>query len=138
MLQHVRIGDKVLVNFPALPGRVFVTKVFAIPTAIGDVQTIASGQLPMVQQQRMTRLYPVYIELPEDFPQDLHNIGLAANPKPLGKGFNCPSNQATVPAPSRTEGLGRGLPDRGLRRAVGCGRRRRSRRLARPIAPQGR
>jgi multidrug resistance efflux pump len=77
-LQSVKTGDRALVNFPALPGRVFETEVIAVPSAIGDAQVAASGQLPSVQQQRMTRLYPIYIEIPEDFPTGLEKMGLAA------------------------------------------------------------
>ena len=77
-LQAVRIGDKALVNFPALPGQVFEAKVIGLPSAIGDAQALASGQLPSVQQVQMTRLYPAYIALPDDFPENLHKVGLAA------------------------------------------------------------
>ena len=78
-LQNVRAGDKALVNFPALPGEVFETQVIAVPSAIGEAQVLASGQLPAVNQTRMTRLYPVYVSLPEDFPEDLRKVGLAAS-----------------------------------------------------------
>ena len=57
-LQNVLQGDRVLVNFPALPGRVFEAEVVAVPSAIGDAQVLASGQLPSVQQQRMTPSLP--------------------------------------------------------------------------------
>jgi multidrug resistance efflux pump len=77
-LQSTRVGDKALVNFPALPGRVFETTVVALPNAIGDSQVLASGQLPSVQGARMTRLYPAYISLPPDFPEELNKVGLAA------------------------------------------------------------
>ena len=77
-LQHIRIGDKALVNFPALPGQVFEAEVIAVPSAIGDAHMISSGQLPSVQQQRITRVYPVYISLPDDFPEDMSKVGLAA------------------------------------------------------------
>jgi multidrug resistance efflux pump len=77
-LQHVKEGDRALVNFPALPGRVFETEVVAVPSAIGDAQVLASGQLPSIQQAQMTRLYPIYIAIPEDFPADLEKMGLAA------------------------------------------------------------
>ena len=77
-LQNVKIGDNAMVNFPALPGRVFETKVAMIPSAIGDVQLLASGQLPTTQVQRMSRLYPIYFELPDDFPDDMTRVGLAA------------------------------------------------------------
>jgi multidrug resistance efflux pump len=77
-LQTVKIGDKAMVNFPALPGRVFESKVAIIPGAIGDAQITASGQLSSVQAQRMVNLYPIYIELPEDFPENMRKVGLAA------------------------------------------------------------
>jgi len=77
-LQNVKIGDIAMINFPALPGRVFEAKVAIIPSAIGDVQIFASGQLPTTQRQYMTRLYPIIIELPDDFPADMKKIGLAA------------------------------------------------------------
>jgi multidrug resistance efflux pump len=78
-LINVKPGDKALVNFPALPGQVFEAQVIAIPGAIGNAQMLASGQLPSVQQFTMTRLYPVFISLPEDFPDELRKVGLAAS-----------------------------------------------------------
>ena len=75
----MKLGDKALVNFPALPGQVFEAQVIGIPGAIGNAQMLASGQLPSVQQFTMTRLYPVFISLPEDFPDELRKIGLAAS-----------------------------------------------------------
>jgi len=77
-LEKVRVGDKALVNFPMLPGQVFETEVIAIPTAIGDAQVLASGQLPSVKDQRMTRLYPIYLAMPKDYPTELNRFGLAA------------------------------------------------------------
>jgi multidrug resistance efflux pump len=77
-LQTVKIGDKARVSFPALPGRVFDSRVAIIPSAIGDAQFMASGQLSSIQGQRMVNLYPIYIELPEDFPEDMRKIGLGA------------------------------------------------------------
>ena len=77
-IQNVKVGDVALVNFPALPGEVFETKVLSVPNAIGEGQWLASGQLPNVQTQRMTRLYPVYMELPEDYPDELRKVGFAA------------------------------------------------------------
>jgi len=77
-LQYVKAGDTALVNFPALPGQVFKTNVLAIPSAISEGQWLASGQLPSVQEQRMTRMYPVYLALPENYPENLHKVGLAA------------------------------------------------------------
>jgi multidrug resistance efflux pump len=78
-LQNIRAGDKALVNFPALPGEVFEAHVIAVPNAIGEAQVLASGQLPVLDQARMTRLYPVYVSLPEDFPEELRKAGLAAS-----------------------------------------------------------
>jgi multidrug resistance efflux pump len=78
-LFNVKPGDKALVNFPALPGQVFEAEVIGIPGAIGDAQMLASGQLPSIQQFTMTRLYPVFITMPEDFPDELRKIGLAAS-----------------------------------------------------------
>ena len=78
-LLNVKPGDKALVNFPALPGQVFEAQVIDIPGAIGNAQMLASGQLPSVQQFTMTRLYPVFISLPEDFPDELRKVGLAAS-----------------------------------------------------------
>lgn len=78
-LQNVRAGDKALVNFPALPGEVFEAQVIAVPSAIGEAQVFASGQLPTVGQARMTRLYPVYVTLPGDFPEEMRKVGLAAS-----------------------------------------------------------
>ena len=77
-IQNVKVGDVALVNFPALPGEVFETKVLSVPNAIGEGQWLASGQLPNVQTQRMTRLYPVYMALPEDYPDELRKVGFAA------------------------------------------------------------
>jgi len=78
-LQNIRPGDKALVNFPALPGEVFEAEVIAVPTAIGDAQVLASGQLPILSQVNTTRLYAVYVTLPEDFPGELRKVGLAAS-----------------------------------------------------------
>jgi len=78
-LQNIRTGDKALVNFPALPGEVFEAEVIAVPTAIGDAQVLASGQLPILSQVNTTRLYAVYVTLPEDFPGELRKVGLAAS-----------------------------------------------------------
>jgi len=77
-LPNVHIGDKAFVNFPALPGRVFATTVIAVPSAIGDVQIIASGQLPVMQDFHVTRMYPILLALPADFPTELNKVGLAA------------------------------------------------------------
>jgi multidrug resistance efflux pump len=78
-LQNVRVGDKAMINFPALPGQVFESTVVVMPGAIGNAQFMASGALTVIEGQRMTRLYPIFMELPEDFPKDLVKIGLAAS-----------------------------------------------------------
>lgn len=78
-LINVKVGDKALVNFPALPGQVFEVEVIGVPGAIGNAQMLASGQLHSVEQFTMTRLYPVMISLPEDFPDELRKVGLAAS-----------------------------------------------------------
>ncbi len=78
-LINVKVGDKALVNFPALPGQVFEVEVIGVPGAIGNAQMLASGQLHSVEQFKMTRLYPVMISLPEDFPDELRKVGLAAS-----------------------------------------------------------
>ena len=77
-LPAIRMGDVAKINFPALPGRVFTSKVVAVPSAIGDGQVLASGQLPSLQVQKMTRNWLVYVEIPEEFPEDLRKVGLAA------------------------------------------------------------
>jgi len=77
-LQNVKVGDVAMINFPALPGEVFEAEVLSVPNAIGEGQWLASGQLPTVQGQRMTRLYPVYMSLPEGFPHEMRKVGLAA------------------------------------------------------------
>ncbi len=78
-LINVKPGDEALVNFPALPGRVFDAQVISIAGAIGNAQLMAAGQLPSMEQFTMTRLYPVVISLPEDFPDELRKVGLAAS-----------------------------------------------------------
>jgi len=78
-LRNVKIGDRATVNFPVLPGRIFETRVALIPSAIGDSVFIASGQLPTTQSQRMVRNFPIYVELPEDFPEELKRVGMAAS-----------------------------------------------------------
>jgi multidrug resistance efflux pump len=78
-LINVKPGDKAMVNFPALPGQVFEAQVIGIPGAIGNTQLIASGQLASVEQLNTTRLYPIFITLPEDFPDELRKVGLAAS-----------------------------------------------------------
>ena len=77
-LQRVQIGDKAIVNFPALPGRLFETEVAIIPSAIGEGQVLATGTIPRVSAYQGTRLYPIVVALPEDFPEDMHHIGMAA------------------------------------------------------------
>jgi multidrug resistance efflux pump len=78
-LENVRVGQKAQVSFPALPGRIFEGKVRQIVDAIGEGQWAATGQLPRLDQTRMTTLYPVFVTLPEDFPEDQVRLGLAAN-----------------------------------------------------------
>jgi len=78
-LQHVSLGDRALITFPAFPGKIFESRIRRIPKAIGNAQISASGQLVGVGESRMTTLYPVYIELPEDFPADHVRLGLAAS-----------------------------------------------------------
>lgn len=77
-LESMRVGDTAKINFPALPGRLFEGEVISVPEAIGEGQFYASGQLPRVQDQRMTRNFPVLVSLPEDFPPELRKVGLAA------------------------------------------------------------
>jgi RND family efflux transporter MFP subunit len=77
-LQYVKVGDRATISFPALPGRVFESKVVNIPKAIGDVQLMASGHLPVVGQIQTTRLYPIYVSIPEEFPEQVEKIGIAA------------------------------------------------------------
>jgi multidrug resistance efflux pump len=78
-LPNVRIGDQVIVNFPAMPGRLFRSEVIDIPTAIAEGQFLPSAQLESVQQRRMVRVFPVFVALPVDFPPNLRKAGLAAN-----------------------------------------------------------
>jgi multidrug resistance efflux pump len=77
-LQNVKIGDRATVSFPALPGQVFESTVVRIPEAIGDVQLMASGNLPVIGQVKTTRLFPIYVALPDDFPDHVEKVGLAA------------------------------------------------------------
>ena len=46
-------------GIPALPGRIFEAEVTEIPLAIAEGQLTASGQLPSIKEQRMTRIWPV-------------------------------------------------------------------------------
>ena len=78
-LQSLKIGDPAKINFPAMPGRVFNGEVLGIPVAIGEGQFFASGQLPRISGQLMTRLYPVQISIPEEFPAELRKVGVAAS-----------------------------------------------------------
>jgi multidrug resistance efflux pump len=80
-LRNVQLGDKVQITFPAFPGEVFESTVRRIPGAIGNAQIAASGQVVGVGESRMTTLYPVYMELPADFPRDQVRPGLAAFPR---------------------------------------------------------
>ena len=57
----------------------FEATVVGLPHAIGEAQALASGQLPVVGQARMTREYPIYVSIPEEFPAELRKIGLAAS-----------------------------------------------------------
>jgi len=78
-LQYVKVGDRATVSFPALPARVFETKVLEIPSAIAEGQFMASGTLDSVQQQRAVRVYPVILSMPADFPPEQRRVGIAAN-----------------------------------------------------------
>jgi multidrug resistance efflux pump len=77
-LQAVQAGDTAKMNFPALPGQVFEGKVTSIPAAVGEGQFVA-GQLGRTSEQRMTRLYPVVMTIPEEFPPELRKVGVAAS-----------------------------------------------------------
>ena len=77
-LQNVRLGDRALVSFPALPGRVFETRVTSFQSAIAEGQLFPGGQLASVQQRRMVRGFPVWLSLPDDAPPELYKVGLAA------------------------------------------------------------
>ena len=77
-LQTVKIGDMAKVNFPALPGRVFETRVLGIPNAIREGQVDASSLLPSVQESRATRIWPIIIELPEELPENIVRAGVSA------------------------------------------------------------
>jgi multidrug resistance efflux pump len=78
-LRSLKAGDLAKVNFPALPGHVFDGEVIGLAEAIGEGQFYASGQLPRVADQRMTRLYPVLISIPEELPPRLRRVGVAAS-----------------------------------------------------------
>jgi multidrug resistance efflux pump len=77
-LQQVKVGDKALVSFPALPGRLFESEVVIIPSAIGEGQQMVTGSLPRASSYQGTRLYPIAVALPEDFPEDIKHIGMAS------------------------------------------------------------
>lgn len=77
-LQNVVVGEKAMISFPALPGRLFESEVMIIPTAIGEGQLIASGQLNRVSAYQPTRLYPIAVALPEEVPDELKRVGLSA------------------------------------------------------------
>ncbi len=78
-LEWVRPGQTAKINFPALPGRLFEGEVIHIPQAVGEGQFFASGQLPWLQEQRMTRSWPILVSLPPDFPPELRKLGVAAS-----------------------------------------------------------
>ena len=78
-LENIRLGNNAKISFPALPGRLFEGEVIQIPYATGEGQFTATGQLPRMTTDRMGRLYPVFISLPEDFPPEHVRLGLAAD-----------------------------------------------------------
>lgn len=78
-LENMRVGQTAKINFPALPGRIFESEVAGIPSAIGEAQFYASGQLHRLADQRMLRSYPVALMLPDGFPPELRRLGLAAS-----------------------------------------------------------
>jgi len=77
-LQRVKLGDEVSISFPSLPGRLFESKVYFIPHAVGEGQFIASGQLHRLTSYQATRLYPILVDLPEGLPEDMRKAGIAA------------------------------------------------------------
>ena len=78
-LENIAVGDKAVMSFSALPGRLFDSKVRQIPSAIGNAQFYTSGQLEVIDESRMTTLYMVFVDLPEDFPSEQVRLGLAAD-----------------------------------------------------------
>ena len=78
-LRAVKVGDSVKISFPAVPGRLFETEVKRIGTAVGEGQYLASGQLAMTSEQRTTRIYPIIVAIPEEFPLELRKVGLSAS-----------------------------------------------------------
>jgi multidrug resistance efflux pump len=85
-LQNANVADRVTVNFPALPGRIFESEVREFVSGVQEGQILATGQLDPVLRQRMVRGYPVLLALPEDFPPKLRKVGLAANATILTEG----------------------------------------------------
>ena len=85
-LQNIKLGDRVTVNFPALPGRVYDSEVLRFVSGIQEGQVLATGQLESVLPKRMVRTFPVVLSLPEDFPPKLLKVGLAANATILTEG----------------------------------------------------
>jgi multidrug resistance efflux pump len=77
-LHKVKMGDKALLSFPSLPGRLFESEVVIIPSAIGEGQVMATGTIPRASNYQGTRLYPIVVALPEDFPSKRTHIGLAS------------------------------------------------------------
>lgn len=77
-LQNVKLGDKAVISFPALPGRLFETEVLIIPGAVGEGQFEATGQLHDVSASLTTRLYPIAMAFPEGVPDELQKPGLSA------------------------------------------------------------
>ena len=78
-LRAVKVGDSAKVSFPAVPGKLFETEVMRIGTAVGEGQYLASGQLAMTSEQRTTRIYPILLSIPEEFPPELRKVGLSAS-----------------------------------------------------------
>ena len=78
-LRAVEVGDRVKVSFPAVPGKLFETEVTSIGTGVGEGQFVASGQLARTSEQRTTRVYPIMMSIPEEFPPELRKVGLSAN-----------------------------------------------------------
>jgi multidrug resistance efflux pump len=95
-LESTRVGDQAKITFPALPGRVFTVEVIGIPSAIGEAQFFALGQIPRVTTQMMVRSYPIILSLPEDFPPELRRIGLAANARIYTEGAGVVGIVATI------------------------------------------
>lgn len=77
-LLNIKIGDTAKINFPALPGQVFNSEVIGVPDAVKEGQYLASGTLPSLYENRMSRQWPVLVRLPEEFPPELRKAGMAA------------------------------------------------------------